>query len=104
MKIYLTAFPTGSGSGAVRGSTRGGDVLACALSEDGTVLAEHLSSSVDFAKHDIGLTSDWKRDRYRAHAPDGFELEWVDDRKTHAGWLAALGRNRELAVRAAEGE
>ena len=79
MKIYLAAIPTGGGSGRVHGSRRGGDVLGCALADDGTGLANHLSSSVEFAKHDMGLTSDWKHDYYREHAPNGFELEWVDD-------------------------
>jgi hypothetical protein len=97
MKIFLTAYATNSGSGNVHGSRPGGDVLGCALAEDGHVLAEHLSSSVGFAKHDMGLTSDWKHDRYREHAPDGYELEWVDDRKTHAGWQAALALNKLFA-------
>lgn len=96
MKIFLTAYPTGTGSGAVHGSSPGGDVLGCALSEDGHVLAEHLSSSVAFAKHDLGLTSDWQHDKYRKHAPNGFELVWVDDRQTHDGWLAALAVNKRL--------
>ena len=70
--------------------------MGCALSEEGVVLAQHLSSSVAFAKHDLGLTSDWHHEKYRAAAPDGFELEWVDDRKTHTGWLAAIERNEGL--------
>ncbi len=93
-KIYLTCFPTGGGSGRVHGSRPGGDVYASALAEDGTGLAGHLSSSVNFAKHDIGLTSDWQHDAYREHYPDGFELEWVDDAATHEGWQAALVLNR----------
>lgn len=103
MKIYLAAFPTGGGSWYVRGSTPGGDVLGAALAEDGTGLGEHLSSSVAFAKHDMGLTSDWKHEYYKAHAPDGFTLEWVDDPSTHAGWQAALKLNhakREESERA----
>ena len=97
MKIYLAAIPLGSGSGAVRGSRPGGDVLGVALAEDGTGLAEHLSSSEGFARHDIGLTSDWHHDDYRKHAPDGFELEWVDDVATHPGWQAALALNRLIS-------
>lgn len=93
-KIYLTAFPTGGGSGAVQGSTRGGDVLGQALAEDGTAVAGHLSSGVNFAKHDMGLTSDWHHEQYRAHYPHGFDLEWVDDPETHPGWQAALALNR----------
>ena len=96
MKIFLTAFPLHSGSGSVHGSRPGGDVLGCALAEDGHVLAEHLSSSMDFAKHDMGLTSDWKHDRYAAYALDGFELEWVDDTNRHAGWIVAFEKNQQL--------
>lgn len=92
--IYVTAFPTGGGSGLVHGSTRGGDVLGCALSEDGTGIAEHLSSSVTFAKHDMGLTSDWKHEYYREHAPDGYELVWIDDAPNDPRWQAALALNR----------
>ncbi len=104
MKIYLAAFPTGGGSGRVHGSTRGGDVLGSALAEDGTGLASHLSSSVGFARHDMGLTSDWTHEYYREYCPDGFELEWVDDPETHAGWQAALALNRALAPKEADGE
>lgn len=96
MKIYLAAFATGGGSGVVHGSTPGGDVLGCALAEDGTCLAEHLSSSVGFAQHDLGLTSDWKHENYQKHAPDGFELIWIDDPKTDPRWQDALGKNRAL--------
>lgn len=95
MKIYLTAFPLGSGSGRVHGSTPGGDVLGSALAEDGTGLCSHLSSSVAFAKHDMGLTSDWKHDFYREQYPDGFELVWIDDAATDPRWQAALTLNHE---------
>jgi hypothetical protein len=98
--VYLAAFPLGTGSGAVRGSTRGGDVLGAALADDGTGLAEHLSSSVGFAQHDMGLTSDWKHDYYREHFPGGFELVWVDDPATHPGWQAALEKNKALHLAA----
>ena len=92
--IYLAAIPTGGGSGAVHGSRPGGDVLGCALAEDGTGLGSHLSSSVDFAKHDMGLTSNWKHEYYQEHAPDGFELVWIDDVATDPRWQAALALNR----------
>ena len=95
MKIFLAAIPLGTGSGAVHGSRPGGDVLGCALSEDGVGFPNHLCSSVAFAKHDMGLTSDWKHEFYREHAPDGYELEWVDDPETHEGWLAAMALNQQ---------
>ncbi len=101
-RIFLTAFPLGTGSGNVHGSTPGGDVLGAALAEDGTGLAEHLSSGVAYPKHDMGLTSDWKHDIYRKHAPDGFVLEWVDDAATHPGWQAALVLNKAAAAEVVE--
>jgi hypothetical protein len=95
-KIFLTAFGTGRGTGAVNGSTPGGDVYAQALAEDGSGLGSHLSSNVDFAKHDIGLTSDWHHDTYREHYPDGYELEWIDeqDLESHDGWQKAFALNQ----------
>jgi hypothetical protein len=87
----------GTGSGAVQGSTPGGDVLGYALAEDGKCLARHLSSSVSFSKHDMGLTSDWKHEHYKEHYPDGFELEWIDEDKLdgHEGFKAAYQKNQE---------
>lgn len=70
-----------------------------ALCEDGNVLAGHLSSSVGYAKHDIGINSDWKHDKYKEHCPEGYELEWVDpeDVNGHDGIDAAYILNQELA-------
>ena len=95
MKIYLTCFNIGIGSGRVRGSTVGGDVMGYALCEDGEGLASHLSSHEDFSKHDLGLTSSLKHDIYKEHCPSGFELEWVDNPDTHEGWKKALELNRK---------
>ena len=100
--IYLTCFPTGGGSGWVCGSTVGGDVIAHALAEDGTGLGSHLSSSVGFAKHDIGLTSDWHHEDYREHYPSGYRVEWVEDPDTHEGWRAAFALNQQQARQAVE--
>lgn len=86
MKIYLACFPYHWGSHD--------DVIGNALAEDGTGLASHLSSSIDFSKHDMGLTSDWKHDTYAKHYPNGYELEWVDDPATHEGWQKALALNK----------
>lgn len=87
MTIYL--FVNGSGGHH--------DYPGCAIAEDGHCLAQHWSSSLWYAKHDMGLTSDWKHDRYAAHCPDGYDLEWVDDPLTHAGLQAAYALNQELA-------
>ncbi len=87
-KILIACYPNGV--------MRVGDVISCAMTEDGEVLAEHLSSSESWARHDMGLESDWKHDRYRERFPDGYELLWVGgDFKTNEAWLAALAKNRE---------
>lgn len=73
------------------------DVLGTAIAEDGTALASHLSSSIGFLKHDMGYKgSDWKHDLYKAHYPDGYELEWVDDPEKHEGLQKAFENNKKL--------
>jgi len=72
------------------------DVLGYAVTADGRGLASHLSSSTGWAKHDMGLTSDWKHDVYRRECPDGYELEWVDDVDSHTGLQTALALNRQV--------
>ena len=99
-KIYLYCIPTGGGSGDVHGSTPGGDVLGCAIAEDGTGLAHHLSSSPAFSRSDMGMPpSTWKHEIYKEHYPEGYELEWIEfvDVPTHAGLAAALLLNEKLA-------
>lgn len=81
----------------VNGRVQWGDYLPTALAEDGTSLAGHCSSSLSFAKHDIGIGSDWKHEAYRKHYPNGYELEWVDDVSTHAGVQAAIARHNAAA-------
>lgn len=51
---------------------------ALAFSEDGFVLAGHTSSTPEWSKHDMGITSDWKHERYKAYYPNGFELIWIE--------------------------
>ena len=85
-KIYLTCFP--------HPAIGEDDVLGQALSEDGKVLASHLSSSIWFSQHDMGLTSNWKHEKYKKYYPDGFDLEWVDNTSTHEGWTQALKLNQ----------
>lgn len=52
-----------------------GDCIVVAV-VDNEVIASHFSSSESWARHDIGLTSDWKHDKYRERFPDGYELVW----------------------------
>lgn len=77
---------------------------ALAICEDGHCLAGHTCSSEGWAQHDLGIGSDWKHDKYREHCPNGFELVWVDDPKTHPGLQAAYLLNQELARKKKESE
>lgn len=100
-KIYVTYYPTGGGSGAVVGSSRGGDVQAFALAEDGEVVGGHYCSSPNFAKHDMGLHDSARhKPGYALKYPDGFELIWVDyaDQASHAGYQQAFALNKVHAV------
>jgi len=53
--------------------------IGCALAEDGECLASHCSSDEIFSKHDMGLTSDCKHDRYDKKYSDGYELIDVNE-------------------------
>ena len=74
-----------------------------ALAEDGAVVAQHICSQHGYAQHDMGFTSEWKHAEYNAHYPDGWELEWVEDVDNHAGFAAAMERNKALGSRHREG-
>lgn len=69
-----------------------------ALAEDGEVVAVHFSSNESWAKHDIGLTSNWKHEYYKAKYPEGYELVWLDSKQldTHEGFQTALKLNAQL--------
>lgn len=84
----------------INGSTPGGDVVGYALAEDGTGLGNHYSSSVGFAQHDMGFTSNWKHDSYQKHYPDGFVLEWIDydELDAHEGFQKAFAINKAAAA------
>jgi hypothetical protein len=76
-------------------------MIGNALTEDGRIVVTHVSSSPDWAKHDLGVTSDWHHDDYREACPNGFEVEWVDDPTAHAGFrdaLAELNRRNAQAI------
>lgn len=74
------------------------DVVVCAICEDGVVLTNHISSNETWAKHDIGITSDWKHDIYKEYCPDGYELIWVENEEvmTHKGLSMAIENNDKL--------
>lgn len=73
-----------------------------AIAEDGTELAAHTCSSSAYFKHDLGFDdSNWKHDKYDAHYPDGWKLEWVERDDIAAGaHPEGLKRAFELAYKA----
>lgn len=75
------------------------DVLGYALAEDGQGLASHMSSSIGFSQHDMGLTSDWKHNLYNAKYPEGYQLVWLDasELDAHKGFQAAYELNKARA-------
>lgn len=70
-------------------------VITDALAEDGEFLAGHCSSNDSWAKHDIGINSDWKHDAYKAHYPDGYELVWVENPRDDSDLKAAYAKHLE---------
>jgi hypothetical protein len=77
-------------------------IIVVALADDGHCLASHCSSSEGWAKHDIGIGSDWKHDIYNEAYPDGWELVWVEHPLTHEGLLKAYELNQQLQKSATE--
>jgi len=67
-----------------------------AMCDDGYVLASHISSSECWAKHDIGITSEWKHEFYNEHCPDGFELVWIDNPAGDPELAAAYVLHQEI--------
>lgn len=77
-------------------------IITIALCEDGHCLATHCSSNDYWAKHDIGINSDWKHDEYKKHCPEGYELVWIDDPASSKEVDDAYQKNQELAKQAKE--
>ena len=53
--------------------------IVIAVAEDGKALAGHCSSNVGWAKHDIGIDSNWKHEKYKEKYPEGYELIWLEE-------------------------
>jgi len=87
-KIYVACF---------KYYDTGNDVIGYALCEDGHGLVSHVSSSIEWSKHDMGfLNSTWHHDTYKEHCPEGFELIWIDDADNDERWLDAVKLNEQL--------
>lgn len=64
-KIYIRKVPD---------SDRDYGFAIAAHLADGTIIAGHFCSDLEFARSDMGLTSDRKHDIYRENFPEGYEL------------------------------
>ena len=53
--------------------------IVSAYAEDGTHLAGHCSSNLAWAQHDIGITSNWKHEKYTSKYPAGYDLTWLEE-------------------------
>ena len=87
MRIYLACFKQSEEA-----------FFGFALADNGEALASHLSSSEQWSKHDMGLTSDWKHDHYTKCFPEGFELIWIGSPENDDRWQKALLLNKECKV------
>lgn len=89
-------------------TTNGGDGMAYAMAEDGTVLGGHLCSHEGYVPHDLGVTPGTRPDRhqndYSAHYPDGYEMEFIRaaDVPGHEGLNAAMMLNGKSGEAAGE--
>jgi len=78
----------------------GGEGIALALAEDGTVLGSHWCSHEAFVPGNLGVSPGSRPDRhetYAAHYPDGYEMEFVRAAEvlSHPGLAAAMKLNAE---------
>ena len=80
----------------------GGDGIAYAIAEDGTVLGSHWCSHEGYVSNDLGVNDGARPDRhetYARHYPDGYEMEFVRaaDVKSHTGLNGAFDLNQKQA-------
>lgn len=84
----------------------GGDGIAYAMAEDGTVLGSHWCSHEGFVPCDLGVTEGSRPDRhddYANHYPDGYVMEFVhsSDIAGHSDLQRAFELNKHLGEAAA---
>lgn len=74
------------------------NVSSYAICEDGYIVAYHISTNISWAKHDMGVKSNWKHKQYWEHCPEGFKLVWVDYDKVeqHEEFQKAYKLNQKL--------
>jgi hypothetical protein len=77
-------------------NVRGGDGVAYAMAEDGTVLGSHWCSRESFVHIDLGDGRKDRKEAYQKHYPDGYEIEFIplSDVTAHAGLIEAYRLNQ----------
>lgn len=71
-----------------------------AITEDGHIVAQCVSSNLNWVMHDLGITSNNKlnHDRYAVAAKGTeYELEWIEDPKNSLTLKILEKKNQELA-------
>jgi hypothetical protein len=81
----------------------GGDGIAYAMAEDGTVLGSHWCSHENYVPHDLGVRPGSRPDRhktYAEHYPEGYEMVFVPASEvlTHEGLSKAFELNKRQTV------
>ncbi len=74
------------------------DISCLAVADDGDELANHVSSNESFARFDMGVTSKNKHEIYKKKFPEGFEVIWVDDWKSHPFLSEQAKKNQEKEI------
>lgn len=87
----------------------GGDGIAYAMAEDGTVLGSHWCSHEGYVPHDLGVNEGSRPDLhegYAKHYPEGYEMEFVPAKevKKHEGLNRAFALNKQQAAEAEKNE
>jgi hypothetical protein len=85
----------------------GGDGIAYAMAEDGTILGSHWCSHEGYVPMDLGVTEGSRPDlhvKYAEHYPNGYEMEFVpaSQARTHEGLTDAFALNQKQAEQAKE--
>ena len=73
------------------------DVIGTAITDDGELLVEHISSNDDWAKTDLGINGagHYTKKYDERFGAGNWELEWIDRPNEHRGVLDACQLRRE---------
>ena len=77
------------------------DVISYAVDiENKWIVAQHFSSNIRWAKHDMGITSNCKHAIYQEQYPSGYQLIWVGSFESfdEAITLTETIHNREKTI------